>query len=79
MAHDLDRQASLFLQDPAAFQNILQTQSMLRNLPEVAVFDSQGHILAHVGTNVLLEYSTIPLGRVKKNGSGRGCLDHAKK
>ena len=60
MANDLDRAASLFLAQPGDFAHVIQTQSELRNLPEVAIFNANGTVLAHVGPNVLLEMASDP-------------------
>src|SRR5690606_28023366 len=44
MANDLDRQASALLANPDAFEKIMQTQSLLRNLSEAVVFDRSGRV-----------------------------------
>ncbi|MBX2834170.1 MAG: PAS domain-containing sensor histidine kinase [Micavibrio sp.] len=60
MANDLNRQADLFMFNEQALQRILQTQSVLRNLSEVIIFDKQGRIYARSGLTFSLEFEEIP-------------------
>ena len=60
MVNDLNRQASLLIGNPAAFEKIMQTQSVLRNLSEAIVFDSAGRVLARSGLTFSLEYEEVP-------------------
>lgn len=59
MANDLDRQASLFIANAEAFDKIIQTQSMLRNLSESMVFDSDGHVLAKSSLSYALSFDDL--------------------
>ena len=40
MANDLNREAAKFYSDPEGFERYVRTQSVVRNLPEVTLFDS---------------------------------------
>ncbi len=50
MASDLNRQANILIENQPAFDQVMRTQSMLRNFSEATVFDSSGRVLAHSGT-----------------------------
>ncbi len=52
MASDLDRQVSIYYSNPAGFEKMVQTQSVLRNLSEVSIFDTSGTILSEAGLSV---------------------------
>ena len=60
MAHDLDRQAAFLLDNDVAFEKVIQTQSMLRNLSEAIVFDRAGRIHARSGLTFALEFEEVP-------------------
>ncbi len=60
MVNDLNRQAPILVGNPTAFEKIMQTQSMLRNLSEAIVFDSSGRVLARSGLTFSLEYEEVP-------------------
>ncbi len=45
MANDLDREASMMIISPKGFRRFLETQSILRNLPEVTLFDRTGPLM----------------------------------
>lgn len=60
MAHDLDLQAPLLLSKPEAFEKVIRTQSLLRNLSEAIVFDAGGRVLASSGLTFSLELETLP-------------------
>ena len=45
MASDIDREQTQLKQNRAGFQNFIDTQSKLRNLPETFLFNSKGDIL----------------------------------
>lgn len=60
MAGDLDRQSAFLLTNEQAFERIMQTQSMLRNLSEAIVFDSSGRVLARSGLTFSLEFTEVP-------------------
>jgi len=60
MANDLDRESVMLLGNPTALQKVVQTQSVLRNLSEVIVFDSYGRVLARSGLTFTLEFEEVP-------------------
>lgn len=60
MANDLDRQSVMLIGNAKALESIVQTQSVLRNLSEVIVFDSSGRVLARSGLTFTLEFEDLP-------------------
>jgi two-component system nitrogen regulation sensor histidine kinase NtrY len=60
MANDLDRQSALFYDDKEKFSAFLDTQSYLRNLSEVMMFDSSGKILARSNLTFTLTFEGLP-------------------
>ncbi len=51
MANDIDRSASQIISNPANFNQFIQTQSFLRNLPEVIIFQRGGETMIRIGLN----------------------------
>lgn len=70
MGNDIDRQAPLLLSNEEAFDRVMQTQSMLRNLSEAIVFESSGRVLARSGLTFTLEFEDVPAGSVEKARTG---------
>ncbi|MCB1529889.1 MAG: PAS domain-containing sensor histidine kinase [Rhodospirillales bacterium] len=60
MANDLDRQAGLFIDNPKGFSSLIETQSFMRNLTEVLLFNSAGQILARSGLSFTLSFESLP-------------------
>jgi two-component system, NtrC family, nitrogen regulation sensor histidine kinase NtrY len=60
MANDLDRQAFLYYENNQAFDRLIETQSLLRNLSEVLMFDSGGRIMARSGMTFTLTFEDLP-------------------
>lgn len=60
MANDLNRQAGMLLLNEQAFDKLMQTQSILRNLSEAIIFDKTGRVLARSGLTFSLEFEEIP-------------------
>ncbi len=60
MANDLDRQSALYFEDKARFEGFLETQSYMRNLSEVMLFDSSGKILARTRLTFTLTFEGLP-------------------
>lgn len=60
MANDLDRQAGYLIANDIAFEKIVQTQSILRNLSEAIIFDKSGRVLARSGLTFSLEFEEVP-------------------
>jgi len=70
MANDLDRQAGFLTLNPEAFDKIMQTQSLLRNLSEAVVFDKSGRILASSGFTFTLAFEALPSYAILRAGEG---------
>jgi two-component system nitrogen regulation sensor histidine kinase NtrY len=70
MANDLDRNAAFLIANDAALEKIVQTQSMLRNLSEVLIFDSTGHVLARSGLTFSLEFEEVPKYALRQANDG---------
>ncbi|MDE1152149.1 MAG: PAS domain-containing sensor histidine kinase [Micavibrio sp.] len=60
MANDLNRASLELMANPIAFNQMMQTQSNLRNLSEVMVFKSNGTVLAKSRLSFSLEMDTVP-------------------
>ncbi len=68
MASDLNRESSELIDNTALFSQVMQTQSMLRNLPEAIVFRSDGKVLARSRLSFSLEldrFSTRDMDRAR--------------
>jgi two-component system nitrogen regulation sensor histidine kinase NtrY len=60
MANDIDRQAALMMDANAAYNRVLDSQSLLRNLSEAVIFDDRGKILARSGLTFSLTLEKVP-------------------
>jgi len=60
MANDLDRQSALYYEDREKFNDFLETQSFMRNLSEVMIFDGQGKIMARSALTFTLAFEDVP-------------------
>lgn len=60
MANDIDRQAALMMDANAAYNRVLDTQSLIRNLSEALIFDEAGKILARSGLTFTLTFEKVP-------------------
>lgn len=60
MANDLDRQAGFIVSKPDALEEIVRTQSILRNFSEAVVFDDRGRILARSGLTFTMAFEGLP-------------------
>ncbi len=60
MANDLNRQITYLTTNPEAFNKVIQTQSLLRNLSEAVVFDDTGRVLANSGLTFTLAFESLP-------------------
>ena len=60
MANDLDRQSALYYEDREKFDGYLETQSYLRNLSEVMMFDGNGKIMARSNLTFTLTFEGLP-------------------
>lgn len=52
-ANDLNRQAEILSENRTALEQIMQTQSMLRNFSETLIFDRSGNVYARTGDTTL--------------------------
>ena len=74
MANDIDRQATLFLTNKEAFERAIETQSFLRNLAEVVIFDATGRVIASSGLTFSLEYEEISTYALEQADNGEVAL-----
>jgi two-component system nitrogen regulation sensor histidine kinase NtrY len=70
MANDLDRQAPYLMANEQAFEKVMQTQSLLRNLSEAIIFDAAGKVLARSGMTFSLEFEEVPPNAVREAQKG---------
>lgn len=74
MANDLNREAGLLIGNGNALNQMVQTQSQLRNLSEVMVFTSDGEILARSRLSFSLEFEKPPHSAFEKARGGEVVL-----
>ncbi|MDH5722106.1 MAG: PAS domain-containing sensor histidine kinase, partial [Alphaproteobacteria bacterium] len=60
MAGDLDRQSDILMFNPETFQEVVNTQSFIRNLSEALVFREDGRVIARSALTFALEYEAVP-------------------
>ena len=60
MANDLNREAGILLVNEQAFEQVMQTHSLLRDLSEAIIFNTGGRVLAQSGLTFSLEFEDIP-------------------
>jgi len=60
MANDIDRQSAMLIDNQEAFDRVIDTQSLLRNLSEAMIFDGRGRILARSGLTFTLTFENLP-------------------
>lgn len=70
MANDLNRASSQLVDNPSAFNQMVQTQSMLRNLSEALVFRADGEIMARSRLSFTLEMEHLPAKTMEEAASG---------
>ncbi|MCB9983020.1 MAG: PAS domain-containing sensor histidine kinase [Rhodospirillales bacterium] len=70
MANDLNREAGMLLLNEQAFDQVMQTHSLLRDLSEAIIFDDAGRVLARSGLTFSLEFEDIPLYAMEGADSG---------
>ncbi len=78
MASDLDRQSELLLINPKAFSKVMETQSMLRNLPEAIVFNKKGRIIAKSDLTLTLGFEKVPKYALEQADMGEVVLTTSK-
>ncbi|HPF79271.1 MAG TPA: histidine kinase dimerization/phospho-acceptor domain-containing protein, partial [Alphaproteobacteria bacterium] len=60
MANDIDRQAVMMMDAQSAYNRVLETQSLIRNLSEAMIFDETGKILARSNLTFTLTFESVP-------------------
>lgn len=60
MANDLNREAGMLMLNEQAFEQVMQTHSLLRDLSEAIIFDDSGRVLARSGLTFSLEFEDVP-------------------
>jgi two-component system nitrogen regulation sensor histidine kinase NtrY len=60
MANDLNRASDLVYTNPTGFEKFVQTQSVLRNLSEVVIFETSGNVLIEAGLSIGFDPSEVP-------------------
>ncbi len=60
MANDIDRQASMMMDPKSAYDRVLDTQSLLRNLSEAMIFDENGKIISRSSLTFTLTFENVP-------------------
>lgn len=70
MANDLDGNAAALIGSPQRFENVLTTQAVLRSLPEAAVLDSMGQIVAQSRFATSLSLDPLPPTAFERAESG---------
>ena len=70
MANDLNREAGMLLLNEQAFEQVMQTQSILRDLSEAIIFDREGRVLARSGLTLSLEFEELPLYAMEAADAG---------
>lgn len=68
-ANDLNRQADILSGNRQALEQIMQTQSMLRNFSETIIFDTSGKVHARTG-DTTLPLSELPGYLIEQAGQG---------
>jgi two-component system nitrogen regulation sensor histidine kinase NtrY len=72
MAQDLNRQGPAFRFNTARFNQLVETQTVLRSLTEAVVFDGSGRLLARAGLGRLLSFQPqIPEWAVDRAREGK--------
>lgn len=74
MANDLNREAAQLSESPEIFDQIMQTQAMLRNLSEAIVFRADGKVLARSRLSFSLEFDRFPQKDIDSANAGEVVL-----
>lgn len=70
MANDLNRQSTLLFDSPASFQRMVKTQSILRNLPDVIIFNGNGDVIVQTGFIFSIDMGDITQTTIDRANSG---------
>ncbi len=71
MAADLNREAATVANSQRAFQQLVNTQALLRSLPEAVVFDPQGRIYASVNLTQVPQSGVVPRWAMERAHDGQ--------
>lgn len=74
MAHDMNRQADIFLENSDALETIMGTQSMLRNLPEAIIFGRDGQVLSRSNLSFSVSPDIVPSYAFEQSSDGEVVL-----
>ena len=74
MASDLNREAALLISNPASFERVIRTQSVIRNLPEVIIMDSSGRVSVRSGLTFTMEMMDVPQDTLQRADGGEVVL-----
>ena len=70
MAADLNREGAALVGNPEMFQQLLDTQAMLRSLTEAVVFLGNGQVVARSGLGFVLELELVPPSAFEQAANG---------
>lgn len=70
MAKDLDHESMLAIVNPAGFNKFIQTQSIIRGLPEVVLFQKSGTVLNETGISTGFDMDDVPAYALDRADSG---------
>lgn len=74
MAHDLNRDVRFLDENPQALAQLIQTQSSIRNLPEVIIYRSNGDVVSRSRMALMLEMERLPKEMMQRADSGEVVL-----
>jgi len=70
MGNDLDRQAAFLSGNPRALEKLVETQSLIRNLSEAIVVDSNNRVFARSKLAFSLEFEPLPPAALREAQKG---------
>lgn len=70
MANDLNRESSKFYTDPAGFERYVRAQSLIRNLPEVLLFNTDDRVLIRTTLSDDFNIADIPDFAIERANAG---------
>jgi len=74
MANDLNRESAGLIENPEGFAQFMQTQSMLRNLSEAIVVNSDGKVVARAPLSLSLELEGVSRKDMERAAQGEVVL-----
>lgn len=75
VAADLNRQSLLLASNPKALEQMLNTQSFLRNFSELVVFDGDRRVLAQSGITLSMLFTPLPDDLVERARGGEVAVE----